>query len=209
MNKARKIVTMVTATALLGVVAAISTNPATYAAVSLGGYSGYTAETFAADTLAQDAAHSSLLASATTASVAGDFAEANGGEGGSGSNHCSVETYKPRGYFDESTYTVHVQVTAEVWCNFTSPQITMKVILQGNNGAQSLNHPSSDVTCSGSATCTATSYYSRGTYCGESFKFEHYGRPYGSYRLKNGTWRTLVGDGVAGPSATGGAYRFC
>lgn len=209
MNAARKAVTVLGATAVLGALATVVATPAGQASVSLGGYSGYTAETFAAETRAQEAARASLAASASAAAVTGDYAEGTTGDGGSSAQECSVETYKPRGHFDQSTYTVHVEVTAEVWCTFTSPQITVKVILQGHNGGQSISHPSREVTCTGSAVCTVTAYYSRYTYCGESFRFEHYGVPYGSYKARNGTWRRLVGEGVAGPSAEGGAYRFC
>ncbi len=196
--------TLASATALVVVLA----TPAE-AVSATAGYGAYTADTYAADALAQSVAHTSILASAQSAAAAADAADANGGEGGSGSHHCSATTFKPRGSFDPSTSVAHVEVTTDVWCNFTPRQLTVKVILQGYEGAHDIHHPSPDVTCSGSATCTATAHYYRQLYCGETFQFEHYGVPYGSYQLKNGTWRTIVGNGVPGPRTSGGAYRYC
>lgn len=209
MGRVRTILTIVMATVCAGVAAVANTTVPSEANVEVALYSGYTPETYLADGLTQSGAHESLVASATTAALAGDFAEANGGDGGSGPPSCSLTTYKPRGNLDTSTSTVYVEVTADVWCNFTSPEIVMKVILQGHEGGRSVNQPSSDVTCPGAATCAATAYYSSRLFCGDNFHFEHYGRPYGSYKLKNGTWKTLVGNGVAGPISSGGAYRYC
>jgi hypothetical protein len=160
------------------------------------------------DAAAEAAAHSALVASASETAAASDTHLDPSSEGGSGAPSCSAVTYKPRGYFDHPTKTAHIEVTADAWCNFTAPEIVIKVILQGREGNRSISHPSSDVTCRNSSSCSATAYYSRYLYCGEFFEFEHYGVPYGSFRLKNGSWRTLQGAGVQGPATEGTAYHY-
>lgn len=179
------------------------------AGVPDGGHVGFTYETYVAEGLAYGAVQSALFAAAGGAATADDiYDEANGGEGGGAAPACDVHAQKPRGYANWETWTVHVEVTADVWCNFSSPRIDVKVLLRGYDVTGSVGHYSPDVTCYGWS-CTVTAHYSHYMSCSDGWEWMYYGMPYGSFKLKNGSTRTLRGSGEAGPSIAGRGWRWC
>lgn len=170
----------------------------------------FTYETYTAEASAYGAVQTAVFSSAGAAATGTDlYDDATEGEGGGrAAAACDVQAQKPRGYADWSTRTIRVEVTADVWCNFTSPRIDVKVLLRGYDMTGSVGHYSREVACYGYS-CTVTAYYAHSFSCSDGWEWMYYGVPYGSYKLKSGATRTPRGSGEPGPRIAGYGWNWC